>query len=502
MFAGALLAYLLGGLLLIWLYRHQINPDGVAYISIAQKYAHGQFGDALNGYWGPLLSWLLVPFAWLGLPMQLGAKLIALCAGGATIVLAWRCMERWQIGIWLRYATIAVLIVLAWYWALPSPITPDLIMVPILLGYTYVLAGRYASPMKQGFALGAIAALGYYGKSYFLPFFMAHIVVWSVFIWWRNKKHWQQALQPYAVAVVVAVLLIAPWAIAISAKYHQLTLSTSGQYNFNLIGPASAGHPVTSAGLLPPPNSTAITAWEDPTYTPISGWSPLSSRAALVFYGQTIIENVRAIGALFVGFSVFALAVLAAGIILLTLRWHERESAQLFTLLSTIVVYAGGYALVVREERYLWPAFGLTLLLAVYMANYYGFYKKRAAFMVGAGMMMASVVAAPITILATQANTGLALKQGADVMRPLFTGKERVASDSFDSFAYCYYLRVVCYGQINPLQGDQAVRDQLKHYQITDIILMKPAPELPVYLSNYEVVPTNNPAIILLRLKK
>jgi hypothetical protein len=35
--------YLLIGLLLFPLYRYQINPDGISYISIAQKYLSGVF---------------------------------------------------------------------------------------------------------------------------------------------------------------------------------------------------------------------------------------------------------------------------------------------------------------------------------------------------------------------------------------------------------------------------------------------------------------------------
>jgi hypothetical protein len=35
-------------------HRYQINPDGVGYISVAQKYAAGQFFDAVNEYWSPL----------------------------------------------------------------------------------------------------------------------------------------------------------------------------------------------------------------------------------------------------------------------------------------------------------------------------------------------------------------------------------------------------------------------------------------------------------------
>src|SRR5262245_36830863 len=41
--------------------RHMLNPDATAYIQLARDYASGQFGVAVTGYWGPMLSWLMAP---------------------------------------------------------------------------------------------------------------------------------------------------------------------------------------------------------------------------------------------------------------------------------------------------------------------------------------------------------------------------------------------------------------------------------------------------------
>src|SRR3989442_5565017 len=45
-----------------WINRQALNPDGVAYMRIASYYAAGRMDLAITGYWGPLLSWLLVPW--------------------------------------------------------------------------------------------------------------------------------------------------------------------------------------------------------------------------------------------------------------------------------------------------------------------------------------------------------------------------------------------------------------------------------------------------------
>ncbi|MHC4572433.1 MAG: hypothetical protein ACYS0C_10215, partial [Planctomycetota bacterium] len=56
-----LLIYLVAGISILKYYRYLVNPDGISYISIAQKYINGDFSNAVNGWWGPMLSWLLVP---------------------------------------------------------------------------------------------------------------------------------------------------------------------------------------------------------------------------------------------------------------------------------------------------------------------------------------------------------------------------------------------------------------------------------------------------------
>ena len=55
----ALATYMILGIILLPHYQYVINADGFSYVTIAQKYAHGDFSNAINGYWGPLISWLL-----------------------------------------------------------------------------------------------------------------------------------------------------------------------------------------------------------------------------------------------------------------------------------------------------------------------------------------------------------------------------------------------------------------------------------------------------------
>src|SRR4030042_2557729 len=50
------------------------NIDLLSYISLSQRYLHGSLRDAVNAYWSPLFSWLLLPFLLLPVEPVIAAK--------------------------------------------------------------------------------------------------------------------------------------------------------------------------------------------------------------------------------------------------------------------------------------------------------------------------------------------------------------------------------------------------------------------------------------------
>jgi hypothetical protein len=53
-----------------------VNSDVVSYLRTAQHYLDGNMGLAVNGYWGPLFSWLLVPCLALGAAPLTAARIV------------------------------------------------------------------------------------------------------------------------------------------------------------------------------------------------------------------------------------------------------------------------------------------------------------------------------------------------------------------------------------------------------------------------------------------
>src|SRR5438045_7475715 len=82
---ASLLAFLILVVPLCGIYLYEIEPDSIAYISIAREYAAGDFTDAVNAYWSPLYSWLMVPFIKTGIDPLIAAKIFGVIAGAATL---------------------------------------------------------------------------------------------------------------------------------------------------------------------------------------------------------------------------------------------------------------------------------------------------------------------------------------------------------------------------------------------------------------------------------
>src|SRR6266571_3286306 len=77
-----------------WINRQALNPDGVAYMRIASYYAAGKMDLAVSGYWGPLLSWLLVPWLKAGVTVVVAARIIMALSAVYFLWACWRVFVR------------------------------------------------------------------------------------------------------------------------------------------------------------------------------------------------------------------------------------------------------------------------------------------------------------------------------------------------------------------------------------------------------------------------
>ncbi|MCS7080463.1 MAG: hypothetical protein NZ585_10515 [Chloracidobacterium sp.] len=356
-----MLGYLALGLSLLRVFQFQINPDGVAYLDIAEKYARGNLCGAVNAYWSPLLSWLTTVLRLVGLPPQIAVKLVLLGSGAAALGGLWRLTH--DLPTWMRTVAVTATVPMTLHFAL-SVITPDLLVAEALVWYVFVLIKNDASPPGWWYGLraGTIGAVAYMAKAFALPFFLAHWTVWCVL----EGRYRRLSMAAFVGGLAAFCVLGGLWVAALRWKYGVWMTGSAGRYNWAWSGPRmSFVHPTETAFFAPfEPGDTS--AWTDPTRLPIQSWSVLESAEFAHYQVAMTLERLRAIG--FSYLPEFFLPTLPLLLVAAGVAWRQSETEtgrRCRAALSAFVVYVAGYALIYVEARHLWTlAYWLCAMLA------------------------------------------------------------------------------------------------------------------------------------------
>jgi hypothetical protein len=323
----------------------QINPDGLAYLTIAREISKGNL--VVRGFWSPLLSWLLAPAIALGADPYAAFQFFIRFCGLAWIILGVALSRRAGLS---RACQLALGIVLALIALARTffPVTPDLLAAVVLAAYFLVLIRPTfsARPLAHGALAGLLGAAAAYAKYYSFPFFIAHILVWSVVLWHRRGRD-ARVLKTLATALLTFFLLTAPYTIAVSRRYGSLTFTTNPKINRAIYSPG--GQPqfrCWASQLCPEPEDTLF-PWEDPLeqYFPDLGWSPLQSLDNLRFQIRMAWSNlINTLSVTLVEVGPLPSVALAA-LALVTAVISGGEALPLWAL-STVIIYISGYILI------------------------------------------------------------------------------------------------------------------------------------------------------------
>ncbi len=127
--------YSILSVLLLNSYRYVITADGISYIGVARNYLTLNWSDAINGYWAPLFSWLLIPFLLFNktaLYALLSAKILSLIVGFFTIIGVERLSRKMGIERVFRVVLLFSMIPIVLSFALTF-VTPDLLVTCLLV---------------------------------------------------------------------------------------------------------------------------------------------------------------------------------------------------------------------------------------------------------------------------------------------------------------------------------------------------------------------------------
>ncbi len=351
--------FLTGGLLLLPGTWSALYSDGVSYLRVAEHLLAGRFAESVNGYWSPLYSWLLVPLLGLGVDGALAMRLVNLVAGAGALT-GFRHLS-FQFGVKKTLVDIASFGVGLYLWAQAlnseEGLTPDLLLAAWLSWYL-VFVGRRPRTAGNAAIAGLFAGAAYLSKAYALPFFLVHIGgVCAAELWMVRGRMawWGMPMRRFVAACGCFGLLAGPWAAILSAHYGRPTFGTSASYNLSLMH-SEALHPMYTEGLIPPPSPHGVSAWDDPTFLPMTDWRWWRSLADFKVGAQEIILNLRDAALDFERRLGAALALTLALVASLFVgAWDRRRRRQLSALLLTSALYVSGYALTAKflSHRYL-----------------------------------------------------------------------------------------------------------------------------------------------------
>ncbi|MCX6784711.1 MAG: hypothetical protein NTV81_02100, partial [Candidatus Komeilibacteria bacterium] len=428
-----IVGYLILGFLMLKYYQYYTVTDVVPYLSIAQKYLQGDFINAINGVWGVLLSWLLMPFLLLPIKPLVAFKILNLLIGAMTIFGFWLLAKKFELNRIIETILLIALVPIILSFALVHT-TPDLLVVTILIFYVNLgFKKDYYLSRWSAVYLGFWGAVGYLAKHYVFYFILIHLVVLHLFHffyhrdWVAKKKIIQNCLISYAIFLVISGC----WIFALSRKYQFFTISTSANYNRAWMAPASKGHAPEYLGLLPPPNQSANSMWEDLTYyvplMPNYQWSPLSSWSNFIFQLKLILKNIGQTLVMFGKFTVLWPVVIGLAIWQLIKNYRRnRQGLWLdpsFLSLVVMILYSSGYLLIITSDRYLWINEILLLLTAGFLLsklyNKYQSPRGRKGIIIIGLLLAFSALVVPIRRLVIDVNEGKNISEASVVLKNL-----------------------------------------------------------------------------------
>ncbi len=484
LFIISLSIFLIVGIYLLKYYQYDTGADGMSYISIAKLYIKGDFTDAINGYWGPLFSWLMIPFIKVfgskPLNALYAARFLSIIIGAFTIVGVRQLSYKFEMNEKIRSLVIITIIPFILFVSL-GPIQPDLLIACFLVYYLSIIFDKdYSNKSYNGFLCGLLCAMAYLTKAYALPFFVAHFILFNILHYSAHgspeKK--KSTLKNLFLGLLTFFIISGLWAGTISDKYNELTFGTTGTYNYGVVGPNSVGHPTQydNEGFIKPPYKDAVSAWEDPSYFKVDSWSPLKTWSYFKYQLSKIEKNFSTLLDCYQEFSYFSLLILIFCIAFCIRPVKELMSKReiLYPLL-TVLLYPVGYLIISLEIRYLWLVYILILLMGACLLNAL-FNKKlltRAGKSVLALIFIFSFVTMPLNGLIGFYDSGKYVYEWSNVIHGQYDIQGNVASNGNlqngnyrNTLHLSYFLGTSYYGFSKPNETDSDLQADFKKYDI------------------------------------
>lgn len=369
-------------LCLLPMFQYKIVSDMVSYLTIGKNIAAGHFFESVNGYWSPLISWLVAPLMLLGIEGVLAYKLWNLVAGFIVLVQAYQVASSYTPITWQRLVVPLLFIPNLLYFSLCNA-TPDIIALACWFLFFNQLRLLLQFPsFRTAVLTGCLAGLCYLAKYYNFYAAICFFAAACGWIWYSQKPN---LFKYVAGSFVVFAGMSLVWITILHSKFGVWSPTTASDFNMNLIRPGGFMHPMQVGDRILPIDYSqfTITSWEQPNMYPIPQWSPLESWESLRYHVTVHIRDN------FMHFRnkhpievcLFALSLLVAFVYRKKFALHE------WVLLISIVLYPIGYFWMIALSRYALFSICLLTLWCVICINNLPKFNILAWIVLGLGMV-------------------------------------------------------------------------------------------------------------------
>ncbi len=338
---------------ILWpLYQYIFDVDGVGYAMVARRLAAGDYGNAVNGYWSPLHSWIIVPFLKLGISEAITFKLSNGFLSVATLFVINSLTKKFELTEHQRSAIIFTSVIMLLHYCYYE-LAADILLVPLFLLYVnLVLSKNFFQNLKLQLLAGFIAALCYFAKTYSFPLLILLHLALSIHNLYATGKFQWKSLLLFFTAFLLCCL---PWIIAISTKYHFLTIGTAGKLTWTWY----LGGVVHTENFFHIPlyqNSTSW--WEDPYYASNHFLTIFSSTEMFLHQFRVVAFNAVVLLKTYSEISIFSPAI----IVWLFIKSRKLKNSICQKLFLITILFPLGYLLNHIETRFFW-VFGFLFLI-------------------------------------------------------------------------------------------------------------------------------------------
>ena len=338
---------------------YMLDSDCVAYLTIANRIAKGEYMLSINGLWSPLNVWCIVPFIKQGIDAFLAAKIVNGIFGGILLIQFYTLLKHFKLEPFIQNLIMLALPLIIGFYAYFQLFGDVLQLIFVLLYVRLIISNAFYSSYGYMILSGVIMGIGFYAKAYSFVFFLLHFNVFLLWSYYSSKISLKRAIISSLLGMISCVVVMLPWSFALKQKYGEFSLSGhAGKLNMSWYINSGKSFKPEIKLLIPPTYQDSPSFWEDPYLSQSNLSSPFSSTVYFVRWIARIIHTTLVALGCFTEISFLALAILLIGIYYYFFRkvksLQESDDFEMQILILTMLVLPIGYLMMHIETRYIW----------------------------------------------------------------------------------------------------------------------------------------------------